>query len=306
MITVKNALAFSEIGKKANQEDSLYPPLSEVKDGQRYFILCDGMGGHDSGEVASSTVAQALGEFFDRYPVEIAEEEYFQQALAYAYEALDREDTLAEKKMGTTLTCVILNPDGFLAAHIGDSRIYQIRNGQILFRTEDHSLVNDLLKAGEITEEEARDYPRKNIITRAMQPNSRRCKADIYVSKDLKPGDYIFLCCDGVLEKIDNNLLCGILGTEIADTEKISAIKQICDEGTKDNYTCWLIPVSEESIDVKPKKRASSHWGLWCLAFLSGLILGFACGYLFKPLLAALDEEVQTEPLEEQTTEINL
>jgi protein phosphatase len=247
MFKVK-ALSFSEIGKKDNQEDRVFPDPQQVKPDQRYFILCDGMGGHEKGEVASETVSSALGQYFDAHPFAVADEAYFNDALAYAYSRLDLVDTGAEKKMGTTLTCLLLNPNGFLAAHVGDSRIYQFRDGQIVFQTRDHSLVNDLLKAGEITEEEARNHPRKNIITRAMQPNSRRVKADIFLSEDIQPGDIFFLCCDGILERMTNESLCQIMGMRCSATAKLAIIKDECDRGTKDNYTCWLVFI-EDNMD---------------------------------------------------------
>ena len=80
-------------------------------------------------------------------------------------------------------------------AHIGDSRVYHLRPGQgILFETRDHSLVNDLIKVGELTPEAAKDFPQKNVITRVMQPNQeRRARADIKEITDVRPGDYFFM-----------------------------------------------------------------------------------------------------------------
>lgn len=245
-----SAFSFSEIGQKDNQEDRVYPAPQQVSSSQKYFILCDGMGGHDSGEVASATVSTALGKYFDTHPYVVADEEYFNRALSFAYDQLDLKDNGSEKKMGTTLTCVLFNPDGFLAAHIGDSRIYQFRNGQIIFKTRDHSLVNDLIKAGELTEEQARNYPRKNVITRAMQPNTHRAKADVHISNDLQDGDCFFMCCDGVLERMYEEKMIQIFGEKFTPKEKLSAIKAECDKGTKDNYTCWLIQCLEEESKV--------------------------------------------------------
>lgn len=277
------ALSFSEIGRKDNQEDSVFPSPSFVKRGQKYFILCDGMGGHACGEVASNTVSKALGKYFDAHPFEVADEAYFKDALDYAYSQLDLVDTGSEKKMGTTLTCLLLNPHGFLAAHIGDSRIYQFRAGRIVFQTSDHSLVNDLVKAGEITEEEARNYPRKNVITRAMQPNTRRAKADIHVSEDLRPGDFFFMCCDGVLERWTNEDLCRVFSGNPSSSRVLAAIKAECDKGTRDNYTCWLIPIEEgngSTVPVRPEepgKQPARH-SSWLPVFVA-LVIGLLAGY---------------------------
>lgn len=252
-ITIGQPLAFSEIGKKDNQEDFLYPNPTGVTTSQRFFILCDGMGGHEHGEVASQTVAESMGEYLYKENKAVVTPDDFNKALSYAYDCLDEKDTDDRgKKMGTTMTCVVLHDDGVLVAHIGDSRVYHIspKTG-VRHVTSDHSLVNDLLKAGELTEEEAKNYPHKNIITRAMQPNQeRRTKAEISLITDLESGDYLFLCCDGVLEQLTNERLCEILADcKMTDADKLAAIKAECDGKTRDNYTCWLIPIDKVEKD---------------------------------------------------------
>lgn len=255
MITIRQPLSFTEIGQKDNQEDYLFPRRADEE--TRVFIMCDGMGGHDNGEFASLTAADALGNYLTSCPaIDIP---VFETGLAKAYDALDKIDTNSMKKPGTTMTCLCLNEDNYLVAHIGDSRIYHIRpslynsetrRGGILYQSSDHSLVNDLLKAGELTEEEAKDFPQKNVITRAMQPHlAKRYKADVYTFDDIQGGDYFFLCSDGVLEQVSNESLCEILADgRLSDEDKLAAIKTICDGKTRDNYTCWLIPVEEARI----------------------------------------------------------
>ena len=254
-IKIRKPLCFSEIGRKENQEDAIYPIPKDLSVKNQFFILCDGMGGHDSGEVASQTVSQALGRFFEENQTDNLTKAYFEEALNYAYDELDKKDTGAAKKMGTTMTCLYLHNQGYLVAHIGDSRIYHVRPNDtdlqnnrlgIIYQTSDHSLVNDLIKIGELTEEEAKDFPNKNIITRAMQPNlGKRPKADVYNFSNIKKGDYFFLCCDGVLEQLTNKKLCEILSMQVSDEEKIEAIKAVCDNKTKDNYTCILVPIND-------------------------------------------------------------
>ena len=257
-ITIRQPLTFSEIGRKDNQEDNVYPSGKNLTIDNRFFVLCDGMGGHDNGELASDTVCHALGNYFEtNVPNDgIITVDYFKDALAYAYDELDKQDNGAVKKMGTTMTCLYLHKKGYLVAHIGDSRIYHVRpsntdlaNGRlgIIYQSSDHSLVNDLLKAGELTEEEAISFPQKNIITRAMQPNlERRYKADVFSFSDIQSGDYFFLCSDGVLEQLTNERLCDILSdNSTTDEEKLEAIRQVCYDKTKDNYTCYLIPIDK-------------------------------------------------------------
>lgn len=262
IIKIRQPQSFSEIGRKDNQEDFLWPNPVEVGLDNRVFLMCDGVGGQDGGEIASQTAATALGDYLTTHqPLDgIVTKELFNEALAYAYDELDKVDTGALKKMGTTMTCLVIHRGGALVAHIGDSRVYHVRpsladdNGRsgIIFQTTDHSLVNDLLRIGEITEEEAANFPQKNVITRAMQPHlERRYKADIYNIDDVKSGDYFFLCCDGVLEQLTNDLLGAILAdASLDDKGKIAAVKAVCDGKTRDNYTCWLVPVDSVEAEI--------------------------------------------------------
>lgn len=254
-IKIRQPQCFTEIGRKDNQEDFLWPSPQEVTANCRVFLMCDGVGGQDHGEVASRTAATALGTYLtEHFPEDgLVTKALFGEALDYAYDQLDQVDADATSQMGTTMTCLVLHDGGVLIAHIGDSRVYQVRpsladkSGRtgIIYQSTDHSLVNDLLRAGEISEEEAAHFPHKNVITRAMQPHQeRRSKADVFCTDDVQGGDYFFLCCDGVLEQLTNDLLGSILADDTLDDEgKIKAIKAVCDGKTRDNYTCWLIPV---------------------------------------------------------------
>ena len=211
------AYNLQELGQRANQEDSIFPALGKLTPDDRLFILCDGMGGHEKGEVASATVCETISHVVLSawHPGEALSDELFLQALSAAFDALDAKDNGEERKMGTTLTFLCLHANGATVAHIGDSRIYQLRPASdttpahVVFRTQDHSLVNDLVKIGEITEEEAKHHPQKNVITRAMQPcQEHRAKADIAHLTDIQPGDYFFMCSDGMLKQsTDDNIL---------------------------------------------------------------------------------------------------
>jgi protein phosphatase len=249
-----------------HQEDSIFPAQGAEKPSDRLFILCDGMGGHDAGEVASATVCEAMsadilarrsdaeGEFTD---------EDFLHALDAAYDALDKHDNDAVKKMGTTMTFLKLHQGGATVAHLGDSRVYHIRPGktgddtQICFVTEDHSLVNDLVRAGEITHEEARHSKQKNIITRAMQPGQeRRCKADIHHITDIRPNDYFYLCSDGMLEQDemeDGTSLRNIFSDEGPSPEdKVRILIGATDEN-RDNHSALIIHITRV-IDALPQE----------------------------------------------------
>lgn len=256
-ITIRQPQCFSEIGTRDNQEDYLWPLPQDATTASRVFLMCDGMGGHDHGEVASRTAATTLGTYLTTHQAAdgVLTKLMFERALAYAYDQLDLVDDGSKKKMGTTMTCVALHRGGALVAHIGDSRVYHIRpalavgdgRSGIIYQSADHSLVNQLLRIGEITAEEAANFPQKNVITRAMQPHlERRHKADIFNFADVQAGDYFFLCSDGVLEQLTNDTLGEILkDSRLTDEGKLCAIRQVCEGKTRDNHTCWLIPIDK-------------------------------------------------------------
>lgn len=238
-----------------HQEDCTYPLPQDLSDDDRLFILCDGMGGHDAGEVASATVCEALAASVLQAqpdPTGQFSDEMFLDSLAAAYDALDKKDTGAVKKMGTTMTFLKLHADGATIAHMGDSRVYHIRPGktaeetQIPFQTRDHSLVNDLLRIGELTPEEAKTYPRKNIITRAMQPNmERRCRADIYHTSDIQAGDIFYLCSDGMLENMEDPQICYNFSFEAGNDTKIVQNLTTATQYNRDNHTAIIIRITE-------------------------------------------------------------
>ncbi len=252
---------------KPHQEDSIYPAFGQATDGDRLFILCDGMGGHDSGEVASSTVCETMSRSILNAKGKFSEN-VLQQAISDAFIALDEKDTGAEKKMGTTMTLLNLCDDGYYIAHMGDSRVYHIRPGKnaddtkIIFRTSDHSLVNDLIRIGELTEDEARHSKQKNIITRAMQPNmEHRPKADIYTSNDIKPGDYFYLCSDGMLENMEDNQICYNFSDVAGDTSKKVNTLIKATSHNRDNHTAIIVHVldvidsDEEVANIQSSKQ---------------------------------------------------
>lgn len=267
------ALPILEFGKRKDadgnphQEDSIFPPLETDASRSSLFIVCDGMGGHDAGEVASQTVCDSLSKSIIK-DGDDSEDTFTNmdllEALDNAYLALDEKDSGAEKKMGTTLAMLKLHKEGATIAHIGDSRVYQIRPGEteketeILFMTEDHSLVNSLVKAGEITKEEARHSKQKNIITRAMQPGVDRCEADIAMITDIQPGDYFFLCSDGMLEQYemeDGSALKRIFSNEVRTPEEKVKILIGATNNNSDNHSAYIIKILE--VDGKKEDGAS-------------------------------------------------
>ncbi len=249
------AYTIYELGQRKRQEDSIFPHHNATKDEDRLFIVCDGMGGHSGGNIASAAVCEAMsttlasicpdaeGSFTD---------DDLRTALSAAYDSLDAKDDGSEKKMGTTMTLLKFHDAGCTIAHIGDSRVYHVRPGadaastEILFQTQDHSLVNDLVRIGELTPEQAKTSNQRNIITRAMQPNmGRRSRADIYHTTDIRPGDYFMLCTDGILEQMEDDNIKFIFSDKGGDAaQKVDMLVKVTAEN-HDNHSAMLVQVTD-------------------------------------------------------------
>ena len=253
-IEISTPYGFSFIGRKPNNEDNVYPSPEKGSVKDSLFLVCDGVGGRDKGEVASAVLCESLSQSISGDFAEPFFPSDFKSALAEVYHRLNElEDPHVVRKMGSTLTFLKFHSRGAMVAHIGDSRVYHIRptaDQPILFRTEDHSLVATLVKAGMITKEEAAVHPKRNVIHRAVQPHDNEpAEADIYETDDLQPGDYFFLCSDGILENLTDQLLVSVLQNTGSDKNKIDEIKHICEGKTNDNYSAWLVCLKSVSGD---------------------------------------------------------
>lgn len=237
-------LSINEIGQRSNQEDTL------IQWNNRLFVLCDGMGGHEKGEVASQTVCQSIVTWFeDNIKDDSFSDNQLREAIEYAYTELDKYDDGNPRKMGTTLTLLYIHNRGVTAAHMGDSRIYHIRPSQhdegILYQSRDHSLVFDLFQAGEISYDEMATFSQKNIVTRAMTPGEdNRMRPDIIHVTDIRPDDWFVLCSDGMLEQIDRdgNLLLALFVSQAPDTQKRDHFLSET-LNNQDNHSAWLIHI---------------------------------------------------------------
>lgn len=239
-ISLYPPLSIQEIGQRPNQEDSI------AQWDNRLFVLCDGMGGHEKGEVASQTVCQSIVDWYNSRAIHPLGKPQIEDALAYAYARLDEKDDGEFKKMGTTLTLLYIGSEGVVAAHIGDSRIYHIRPGVgVLYQSRDHSLVFDLFQAGEISYEEMQNFTQKNVITRAMTPGlENRHRADIIHITDIQSGDYFYMCSDGMLEQMSNDELLTLLSSDATDEEKQKRLIEAT-VNNQDNHSAWIIQVKD-------------------------------------------------------------
>lgn len=249
-IDINVPVGFYEIGARAKQEDAIYPQLGRLSTSSRVFVVCDGLGGHEFGEVASNTVAGALAQWVhqnvnDEWPMN---EGKVLAAVAHAQQCLNEaaRQHPSDKPMGTTVAMLVLGNNGVVAAHIGDSRIYHVRpsKGAILYRSRDHSLVNDLFAKGRLTREETEASPKKNILTRALiAAPMQGSQPDVALITDVAPGDYFLLCSDGVGGEVtDEKLLEVLQRSDTSDLMKLAALQMLVKDGT-DNRSALLIRV---------------------------------------------------------------
>lgn len=259
-IKLGQPLGFWELGKRETQQDSLYPLPQDLKKEDSLFIVCDGMGGHSGGEIASSTIVKGMHEYYDAFMNPQPSRERFLNLLERARTNLDNlyNEELGEQQMGTTLTFLCFHENGYLAAHIGDSRIYHFRPGRIaglIYRSKDHTQTQELIESGILSPVAALTYTGRNVLDRAIMPRSRH-EATVYESDDVEAGDYFMLCSDGVVENLTDEMLQFIFAPYRTPEECMELLKKHC-EMSSDNHTCLIIPVQEVTMEEESANPVS-------------------------------------------------
>ena len=207
------------------------------------FVVADGMGGAQAGEVASKL---AVEEFHEALPDEGSAEERLTDRIRAANRRIyDLSRTEHEHAgMGTTLTAAYLDDDHLAVAHVGDSRAYIFREGELARLTQDHSLVEELVRQGKLTEEQAAEHPQRSIITRALG-----IEGDVEVdtwSYPMRAGDVVLLCSDGLTSMIGEEQIVHILGGEPSlDRAADGLIGAANEAGGRDNITVVLFRLEE-------------------------------------------------------------
>lgn len=217
-------------------------------DGTLLVVVADGIGGSRSGDVAAQITVDHLGRQFQAASPNSSLEaiRWFAREVQLINDEILQKSTENPKYqgMGTTLVAAIIFDQAMVVANIGDSRGYVLHDNLLTQVTIDHSLVNELVKHGDITEEEARNYPQNNIITRAIGVSA---DARIEVNRfNLGAGDQILLCSDGLSKMITREQMMGVLESDLSLTEKCSQLIKMANEaGGPDNITV-LIGLAED------------------------------------------------------------
>ncbi|MDR2515067.1 MAG: Stp1/IreP family PP2C-type Ser/Thr phosphatase [Christensenellaceae bacterium] len=222
---------------RPNNEDSVFAPAA----GTPLALVCDGMGGHKAGEVASAMAVETISKLAQRRggrEISVkAATAWVKRANRALYDAAQADE--ARRGMGTTATMLYFSETSAMLAHVGDSRAYRLRGGELARLTQDHSLVAELVRMGEITEEQAREHPYRNVITRALGSDP-----DIEVDArdfDRLPGDLYLLCSDGLTGYLHDEELRAILLEESSLEEKGQKLLRIAlERGGRDNISLVL------------------------------------------------------------------
>ncbi len=221
--------------RRRRNEDSFVvePPL---------FVVADGMGGAQAGEVASRLAASAFREFHEADDLEAAERvtAIVQEANRRIYDRAS-EDRSASG-MGTTVTAALVEEGRITIGHVGDSRAYRIRNGELEQLTDDHSLVADLVRGGRLSPEEADTHPQRSVITRALGTD-REVDVDTF-TVDAEAGDVFLLCSDGLTSMVaDEEILRIVSESPSLDGAAAELVKAANRSGGEDNITVVLFRV---------------------------------------------------------------
>jgi len=215
------------------------------------IILADGMGGHRAGNIASEMAVTDLGVAWVDTQIDTVNEvrEWFANNLEIENQRINQlGQNEAYKGMGTTLEAVAIIDNQAIYAHIGDSRIGLIRGEEYHQLTSDHSLVNELLKAGQLTPEEAASHPQKNIITQSIGQKDE-IQPDFGMIT-LEPGDYLLLNSDGLTNMISGSEISDIVTSDISLADKAATLIRFANNaGGLDNITVALIAVNEEATE---------------------------------------------------------
>jgi len=250
MLRAADSIWKTDTGRaRADNEDSAYarPPL---------YVVADGMGGAQAGEVAS---ALAVEEFRVGLTAQGTAEqrltERVQAANRRIYETAHRK--LEHEGMGTTLTAVYLDESNLAVAHVGDSRAYIFRDGELVRLTHDHSLVEELIRRGKLTPEQAAAHPQRSIITRALGIEPE-VEVDTW-SYPMRAGDVVLLCSDGLTSMISEPQIASALaaGPDL-DHAGERLIAEANEAGGRDNITVVLFRLEDVDADDRPAAEATA------------------------------------------------
>jgi protein phosphatase len=240
-VATTSSAAVSHVGRiRSNNQDSAYA-------GSHLFLVADGMGGHAGGDVASAIVAQRVAEA-DRVYASPHDAEFALQSALIAANSLLAETVFEHNEltgMGTTASGIVLVNGQIVVAHIGDSRIYRLRGGELEQITADHTFVQRLVDSGRITPEEAAVHPRRSVLMRVLGDVDAAPEIDTKVL-DTRPGDRWLLCSDGLSSYVsEERITAALQSTTTAQAAADRLVKDSLDHGAPDNVTVVVVDIGD-------------------------------------------------------------
>ena len=239
----------SETGPtRSSNEDSILYFYPERHSRTFFGIVADGMGGHEAGEVASKIACETAYQYIQVHSAEsnitLMLENCIQAAQAAILDAAEQNSMY--NGMGTTATTIYVHEGNMFFAHIGDSRLYHFRNNKLNQITSDHTLVNEMVREGKITEAEAANHDMKHVLTQALG-SVRIIHPD--VASDgfaIQPGDIFFLCSDGIYDVLQPSGIESLLKMTSSELS-IECVKALCmQRNASDNFSAILIEITTE------------------------------------------------------------
>ncbi|HUG17963.1 MAG TPA: PP2C family serine/threonine-protein phosphatase [Planctomycetaceae bacterium] len=281
--------SLSDIGvRRTNNQDNFTVVIETDRNAwEAYghlFVVADGMGGHAVGELASKIAVDTLPLSYKKSR-DATISEALRKAMQATNLAIHERGTLNQEflRMGTTCSSLVLGPEGALVGHVGDSRIYRIRNGQIDQLTFDHSLQWELLRRGQGTPEEIFLYQPKNVITRSMGPEAN-VEVDLEGPYPVFPGDTFLLCSDGLSNHVNDDEL-GTAAAELPPADACRFLVNLANiRGGSDNITVTIarvgpIPEGAMPSQVRRDDASSESAALW-LGAAWGIAAFFCLGVI--------------------------
>ncbi|MEG0133288.1 MAG: Stp1/IreP family PP2C-type Ser/Thr phosphatase [Clostridium sp.] len=212
------------------------------------YIVADGMGGHNAGEIASNLAKDIIIDYVIQHKDEESQEDILNDAILNANRKIYREGLINEEcnGMGTTITGAFIKGNRLVIMNVGDSRTYILRNRELIKVTKDHSLVQELLDNGTITKEEAKEHPNRNVITRAVGTNPV-VKVDYYVL-DIRDVSKVLICSDGLTNEVNEEEILEVLRGN-SNEQCLQLINMSKENGGRDNISVIILKGSG-NIDV--------------------------------------------------------
>lgn len=240
----------TDVGRKRAHNEDNFAILGDYG----LYIVADGMGGHASGEVASQLAIDTIRDFFaatsddpDRtWPYKMDRARGYEENRLITGIMLSNlrifeaaKNNPSQRGMGTTIVSLFVTREGMYVAHVGDSRVYRLRDGHLEQLTEDHSLLNDYKKMKQLSEEEIANFPHKNVIVRALGMKET-VKVDTRFENPI-PGDIVLLCSDGLAGPVSDEDIRSIMSSNPdLQTTAQRLIDRANENGGPDNVTCVL------------------------------------------------------------------